>query len=121
MFGRTLKREPFYEVSQLVEAVESFCLLLCNERRSGDTMEVRQSLKEVARGLQTFFKSLDATLKPFQEDDSVGVREVAGRLKDCAGELLAVVRDVFCGQGNSQGGEKQSDEAGGTGRIDCRV
>lgn len=98
-----VEAEPFYEVSQLVEAVESFCLLLCNERRSGDTMEVRQSLKEVARGLQTFFKSLDATLKPFQEDDSVGVREVAGRLKDCAGELLAVVRDVSAAKETAKG------------------
>ncbi len=86
--------EPFYDISSLVGAVSSFCMLLCDQDRNMDTLAVRQSLKDVARGLQTFFKALELLVTPFQDDDSASVRDVAGRLKDCAGELLNVVRDV---------------------------
>jgi hypothetical protein len=107
--------EPFYEISPLISAVGAFCVLLCNAERANDPMEVRQSLKDVARGLQTFFKAIDALVKPFQEDDSLAVREVAGRLKDCASELLAVVRDVSTAaaskEGTQRSGAKNNNQA----------
>jgi hypothetical protein len=95
--------EPFCEISPLTDAVLTFAALVCDASRAGDSMAVRQSLKDVARGLQTFFKSLDALTKPFEQDDAEAVRAVAARLKDCATQLLVVVREISAGDaGKSQ-------------------
>jgi hypothetical protein len=95
--------ESFCEISPLTDAVLTFAALVCDASRAGDAMAVRQSLKDVARGLQTFFKSLDALTKPFEQDDAEAVRAVAARLKDCATQLLAVVREISAGDaGKSQ-------------------
>ena len=89
--------EPFCEISPLTDAVLTFAALVCDASRAGDALAVRQSLKDVARGLQTFFKSLDALVKPFEPDDAEAVRAVATRLKERATQLLAVVREISAG------------------------
>ncbi len=86
--------EPFCEISPLTNAVLTFAALVCDANRAADSMAVRQSLKDVAKGLQTFFKGLDVLVKPFEQEDADAVRSVAGRLKECATQLLAVVRDI---------------------------
>ena len=51
-------KESFYEIAPLTNAVLTFSALVCDPTRNRDRLAVGQSLKDIARGMQAFFKAL---------------------------------------------------------------
>ena len=98
---KNCRPESFYEITPLTNAVLTFSALVCDQKRIQDMNAVRQSLKEIARGLQSFFKNMDLMLSRFPEEDSKCVKAVATKLKQTATELLGVVKEISLDQNNS--------------------